>query len=181
MDKRNPKIMRLLKASLFLRMPWKNGGGVTHEIARLGEGDDFLWRLSVADVAVSGAFSLFPKHERILTVFDGRGITLRSTDKELQALPLQPQRFSGATQINGVLVDGPCRDFNVIFDPLQFSCDVDVLRGGPLKGAEGRLTGAYIVKSETSQGDFMFLDDERDQFTLADNAVALRVIITPNS
>jgi uncharacterized protein len=39
--------MRLLKASQFLRMPWKNGGGVTHEIARFGEGDDFLWRLSI--------------------------------------------------------------------------------------------------------------------------------------
>jgi uncharacterized protein len=173
--------MRILKSQNFLRMPWKNGGGMTHEIARLGDGDDFLWRLSIADVAVSGAFSLFPKHQRILTVFEGHGIALRGVDEELLALPLQPQRFSGATQIDGVLVDGPCRDFNVIFDAQQFSCDVEVKTGGPLNGVEGQMTGAYIVRDKTSQGDFVFLHDERDQFTLADEAVALRITITPNS
>ena len=60
-------------------MPWKNGGGVTTEIAVFPEAaglDDFEWRLSMATVATDGPFSLFAGVDRTLAVLDGEGIVL---------------------------------------------------------------------------------------------------------
>ena len=43
--------------------PWKNGGGVTREIAKgaaAGPDDDWGWRISIAEVERDGPFSTFP-------------------------------------------------------------------------------------------------------------------------
>ena len=52
-----------IPATSYRAMPWKNGQGITHEIAREpAAGDSFLWRLSIAEVAADGDFSLVPRH-----------------------------------------------------------------------------------------------------------------------
>ncbi len=54
--------------------PWKNGGGRTAEILAMPEGaglDGFDWRISTAEVAQSGPFSLFAGLDRWLTVLEG--------------------------------------------------------------------------------------------------------------
>ncbi len=69
----------LLKAENHRRMPWKNGGGVTVEIAVHPQGasvDDFDWRVSMATVASHGPFSIFPGIDRTLSVLEGDGILL---------------------------------------------------------------------------------------------------------
>ena len=54
--------MRILRANQYRCMPWKNGAGVTREVAawppeaRL---DDFGWRVSMARVERDGPFSTF--------------------------------------------------------------------------------------------------------------------------
>ena len=69
--------MKHLAAAGYRRMPWKNGQGVTREIAREpAEGEDFLWRLSIAEVAASGDFSLFPGYDRTITLIEGAGMRL---------------------------------------------------------------------------------------------------------
>ena len=52
-------------------MPWKNGGGVTSELARSPQADEFDWRLSVAEVATDGPFSQFPGIDRLLVLLSG--------------------------------------------------------------------------------------------------------------
>jgi len=53
-------------------VPWRNGGGVTREVAVGGSGgQDFNWRISIADVNVPGPFSTFPGVDRIITLVDG--------------------------------------------------------------------------------------------------------------
>lgn len=48
-------------------MPWKNGGGTTREIARFPpDQDEYLFRVSNAEVTSNGPFSLFPRYDRIL-------------------------------------------------------------------------------------------------------------------
>ena len=52
----------LTTESEYRLMPWKNGLGVTREMAVFPSGanlerGDFLWRLSSADVGTSGPFS----------------------------------------------------------------------------------------------------------------------------
>jgi environmental stress-induced protein Ves len=55
--------MDVLRLSDYKRMPWKNDGGVTLEIAVLpsaSSAGDFDWRISMATVAADGPFSVFP-------------------------------------------------------------------------------------------------------------------------
>ena len=52
--------MRLLRFHELPVSPWRNGGGVTRELAALGgAGGDLLWRLSIATVNADGPFSTF--------------------------------------------------------------------------------------------------------------------------
>ena len=46
----------------LVRVPWKNGGGTTAQVAAFPEEsgfESFGWRLSMADVGSDGAFSPF--------------------------------------------------------------------------------------------------------------------------
>ena len=47
--------------------PWKNGGGLTREVAAFPANAsmaDFDWRISIADVAAAGPFSRFENVDR---------------------------------------------------------------------------------------------------------------------
>lgn len=121
--------MRLIRPEDFLTQPWKNGGGITHEIAREDRDGRLLWRLSIAEVASDGPFSAFAGLSRILTVIDGAGIALQSPGGALMALPMQPLAFSGDLPIDSRLIGGPVRDFNLIFDGAQLTGSVAPVAG----------------------------------------------------
>jgi uncharacterized protein len=104
----------------FRVMPWKNGGGTTTELIIEPEGSTldsgFLWRLSMAEVGVSGPFSRFEGYDRTLLLLEGRGMNLDFEGRNSVHLDtlLSPVAFSGDWNTAGALIDGPCRDFNVI-------------------------------------------------------------------
>lgn len=111
---------RLLDPHTYRVMPWKNGGGTTTEliIEPDGAGLDtgFHWRLSMAEVSTSGPFSRFDGYDRTLLLLEGRGMRLDMEGHgtiDLKKL-LAPIRFSGDWITSGTLLDGPCRDFNII-------------------------------------------------------------------
>ncbi len=105
-----------LTPSSYRAMPWKNGLGVTTEIARRPAHGDFDWRVSVARVTADGSFSKFPGCERVILALDGEGMILRHHDAgsvvELDALV--PWSFSGDWSTTCALRAGAFRDFNVI-------------------------------------------------------------------
>ncbi|WP_426116022.1 HutD/Ves family protein [Pseudomonas sp. DSP3-2-2] len=126
--------LTVLRAADYPRMPWKNGGGSTEEITRdAGVGlDAFGWRLSIADIAESGGFSVFAGYQRIITVLQGAGMTL-DVDGALTEplLPGDPFAFSGDSQVSCNLLDGPIRDFNLIYAPQRYRASlkwIDVLQ-----------------------------------------------------
>jgi environmental stress-induced protein Ves len=123
--------MRIIPPTDFKTMPWKNGGGITHEILKEEHDGRMLWRLSIAEVASDGPFSLFPGLSRILTVIDGDGLVLQAPDRELRALPFSPVAFSGDLPISSTRINGDVRDFNVIFDASAVMADVSVFLGAP--------------------------------------------------
>lgn len=115
--------LTVLRAADYPRMPWKNGGGSTEEITRdAGEGlDGFGWRLSIADIEQSGGFSTFAGYQRIITVLQGAGMTLNIDGTISEALlPSDPFAFSGDSQVSCALLDGPIRDFNLIYAPTRY-------------------------------------------------------------
>ncbi len=142
-------MMRRIPRSEFRTAPWKNGGGVTHEIARLDAGPALVWRISLAEVGRDGPFSSFPGLMRVLTVIDGAGLDLEGPTQILHALPLEPVRFSGDTPIHGRLRDGPCRDVNVIFDAGKVAVEVMVLH----PDAIGTATAVLALSGEVRVGE----------------------------
>ncbi|RKO89656.1 HutD-domain-containing protein [Blyttiomyces helicus] len=62
-----PRI-QVIDSKDYIRMPWKNGLGTTHQIAihpsaRDCHKDEFIWRLSVSDLTDSCSFSVFPGYD----------------------------------------------------------------------------------------------------------------------
>lgn len=89
--------MTLLRAADHRRMPWKNGKGVTIEIAIHPAGasvEDFDWRLSTATVDSDGPFSVFAGIDRSLSVLEGDGITLNVAGLAETELRLESAPFS---------------------------------------------------------------------------------------
>lgn len=125
----------LIRAEDTRRVPWKNGRGVTEEIAvgprgATFEAGDFAWRVSRASVAEAGPFSAFPGIDRVLVVTDGAGLRLVHGDSAPVTLaPLVPHRFSGDDATSADLVGGPVRDFNVLTRRGVARGGVEVIRG----------------------------------------------------
>ena len=56
--------MRIVRPADFRSQPWKNGGGITHEIVRWPDIERHDIRVSIADDRVAGPFSRFPGYRR---------------------------------------------------------------------------------------------------------------------
>lgn len=114
-----PSAMHILKARDHVRMPWKNGGGVTTEIAVHPERAPmaaFDWRVSIASVASDGPFSQFPDVDRTISVLDGEGMQLKIGDAPAQTLTpaSDPLTFPADVESSAELTKGPIRDLNVM-------------------------------------------------------------------
>jgi uncharacterized protein len=123
---------RLLEPADYVRMPWKNGGGHTTQIAAHPEGarvDAFDWRVSIADVATDGPFSNFPGADRTIVLVAGAGMRLSGSGHavELRA-PWEPYAFNGDDAIDCTLIAGPVRDFNLIVRRARALGHVTVVR-----------------------------------------------------
>jgi uncharacterized protein len=110
--------MEIIRYAELKAQPWRNGGGVTRELARHPEAaspqDSWDWRVSVAEVSKAGDFSAFPGMDRVLTVIDGELLLLNVDGAEHPLEKYRPFRFSGDADSAGALPTGDIRDLNVI-------------------------------------------------------------------
>jgi uncharacterized protein len=178
--------MRIVRMSDLKTAPWKNGGGVTREIAVGRIGHQLAWRLSMADVASDGPFSRFEGLVRILTVVEGNGMDLISAERQQAAVYGLPVRFDGALGIESKLRDGPLRDLNLMFNPMLCEGAVTLLKG-PLDevlSAGAKLCCAVFALRGAAQvnktirlfaGDTMLLDKGSAQLGLAEDDAALLI------
>lgn len=118
--------MRTIRAADYRRMPWKNGGGSTTEVAVFPEGaglGEFGWRVSMASVTADGPFSAFPGIDRTLAVLEGEGIALDIEGRETLTLTQDsaPASFPGDAPTLGRLLGGPILDLNVMTRRGRFS------------------------------------------------------------
>ncbi|GAB3581610.1 HutD/Ves family protein [Calidifontibacter terrae] len=113
--------------------PWRNGGGVTREIAASPpDTTDFDWRVSIADVDRPGQFSEFAGIDRVITLLEGEEMVLTSPTGEKRLEPLQPYVFGGEEPIDCTLPSGPTRDFNVMTRRGRCAATVRVHPAGPV-------------------------------------------------
>ena len=143
-----PMTAHVIRSHDLVRVPWKNGGGTTAEVAAFPEGstfETFGWRISMADVAGDGPFSAFPDIDRTLIVVEGDGIEL-----DVEGVPFRLDRaspklsFSGDDRTVGRLLSGPIRDLNVMTRRGQFRHRVRFVESGVALLAEETCT-AFVV------------------------------------
>jgi len=126
-----------LKAADVRRVPWKNGRGVTTELAVFPasasfERGDFDARVSKATIDETGPFSAYPGFDRVLVVLDRDGLVLDHGDAAPRARvrPLEPYAFSGDWPTNATPTNGPVADFNVFVRRGVRTADVRVCAPG---------------------------------------------------
>ena len=108
-------MIRHLPASERVAQAWKNGGGITREVAVFPAGasmDDFLWRVSMAEVTEAGPFSLFAGIDRHLTVLSGT-LRLDVSDRRVILAAGESLAFAGDVAVSGVPLT-PVTDLNVM-------------------------------------------------------------------
>ena len=167
-----------LSPSDFLRQPWKNGGGVTTQLAVEGDGPQWLWRVSLAEVARSGPFSDFSGYDRTIMLVKGGGMELHVEGRPPIALrtPFESFVFDGGARTDCALVDGPITDLNVMAARDRATARVEVTdaeRSGAMP-VDWRWVLAYAISGRAiaitgdvayrlNPGELLRLDDARGE------------------
>lgn len=112
---------------------WKNGQGRTRQLAihPADAGDEFLWRISIADVDSGAPFSRFPGVDRQIVLLRGAGFTMTLDQKQRHSLvvPFEPFAFPGEAAVAVELAGGATQDFNLMLRRGKAIGRIDVLRG----------------------------------------------------
>jgi uncharacterized protein len=132
-----PRLMAL-PASGFRRTPWKNGGGISTDIADCyrpdaasADWDGVIWRLGRTQIVTPGPFSDLTGYERLQVVIAGRGLVLVTPGGEIDLRePLAPVRYDGGTPIVTRLENGPVEVVNLIADRALCDIALAVLKPG---------------------------------------------------
>jgi uncharacterized protein len=181
-------MMQIIRFTDLQQTPWKNGKGITREIAIARVGDALIWRLSIADVGIDGPFSKFEGLSRILTVIEGQGMELISHDETLKADCAVPVSFDGALEIQSRLKAGPLRDLNLIYNPSFCTGHAEVITGASKHSIEAkplRITALHCIVGAVSlcetellhKGDTAVIEGDAFQFAISVNCQALVITI----
>jgi environmental stress-induced protein Ves len=104
--------LRLLQVSDYLQKPWKNGAGISREVAVDSE-TPFRWRLSLAKLSESSSFSLYAGYSRILVILNGGPVTvIHDEDKKRTLRAMDTFAFDGGSETRAI-VGAAAEDFNV--------------------------------------------------------------------
>ena len=110
--------VRLLRACDRAATPWKNGLGLTRQIAVSPAGaslDSFEWRISMASVHQGGPFSNFPGVDRWLAVLSGRLVLTVGDRPAVEVGPGTPRvAFPGDVPVEARLLAGTVTDLNLL-------------------------------------------------------------------
>jgi environmental stress-induced protein Ves len=108
---------RVARREAYRRMPWRNGRGFTLEITREpAEGEDFDWRLSLADIDQDGEFSAYPGYRRALVLIAGKDLRLKFRGHGGRSLGPAKRgvRFEGEWKTHCAIPQGRCTDLSLI-------------------------------------------------------------------
>jgi hypothetical protein len=152
----------------YRKTPWKNGGGVTIDIA---EHDS--WRFGRTPITAPGPFSDYSGFDRAQVLVAGRGLVLQTPDGEIDVrTPFQPVAFAGETPIISRLEAGPVEVVNLIGNRAKVRIDLQVLHAG---AAMGRSAGTHIVYA--AEGPAALAVDGAAHRLAADHALRIDVSI----
>lgn len=109
--------LTILRRSAYKTVPWKNGGGITHEVLRSPQNKtEYEWRVSLAEIDRPGPFSSFAGYQRHMALVKGRGVRLKFGDGRDVELNRAGDlvHFDGGISVECDLIQGSCLDLNLI-------------------------------------------------------------------
>jgi uncharacterized protein len=119
-------MLRHIRQSEFVEGRWRNGQGVSWEIASFKKEDaaDFSWRFAKARIDNDVPFSIYPGMDRIFMMIEG-GRVLQVHEKFV------PHEFSCDVPLFCKLLGGPSLDLNLFAarDEFRAECEVINLAG----------------------------------------------------
>lgn len=171
-------------------VPWKNGLGITREIAIFPAGssaDSFIWRTSVAEVNTAAPFSSFPGIDRNIVLLQGEGFTM-TLDGEIThplRVPFEPFAFRGEAKVDVALAAGATRDFNLMVRRDNARGSIGVWCEAKSYRVSEDVAMIYCARGQINiGGEVLHAGDTclvttptPDYVTLDDNAVALTIHI----
>lgn len=118
----------------FRSKPWKNGGGITLDIAdATAPGADpsgwegMVWRLGRTAIVQPGPFSDLTGYERLQAVIVGSGLVLEGSSGAIDLRrPFVPVRYDGGLPLVSRLENGPVEVVNLIVDRALCAADLVV-------------------------------------------------------
>lgn len=180
----------IIRAKDCRPVPWKNGLGVTREIAVHPPGADmehFVWRASVAEVNNNAPFSPFAGIDRSIVLIEGAGFRMTLDGGQIHALdePFTPFLFAGEAKVAVTLSSGPTRDFNLMVRRNQARGEVHVWRGLQRRAITPDLVLIYCAVGSIEVGAQALQAGDawrtptrgREQVHLHDGAIALAIHI----
>ncbi len=119
-------MIQRIRASEYREQPWKNGGGLTREIAVALSGDRVLWRLSIATIQRDGPFSEFRGYDRTIVALDGGSVELEVEGERVALDRGAPYDFPGEAKVLCRVTGGAARDLNVMTlrDDVAHDCEI---------------------------------------------------------
>lgn len=126
--------MQVIRAAEFREGRWKNGLGVSWDIASDPPGagmDDFGWRFAIARIDGDVPFSAYPQVDRVFTLIEGEGLTLEIEGQAPVAVDRRfvPHAFPGDVATACRLHGGPCRALNLFLMRGAWRAEARVERG----------------------------------------------------
>ncbi len=152
----NQAVIAPLDPSRYLRTPWKNGGGVTIDIAFDGD----VWRFSRTPITVAGPFSDYTGFDRMQVLVAGSGLVLQTPAGDIDVRrPFEPVRFAGETPIVSRLEAGPVEVINLMGDRSRVRIDLFVVSANTTR----RLgPGLHIAYCPTGRATLKLEGEEHD-------------------
>ena len=159
MDNRAGKVTPL-DPDRYQRTPWKNGGGVTTDIALDSNTGGDVWRFSRTPITVAGPFSDYSGFDRLQVLVAGSGLVLQTPSGEIDVRrPFRPVRFAGETPIVSRLEAGAVEVINLMGERSKVRLDLAVLEAGQ----QQRLgPGIHIAYCPAGQAALRLADEPHD-------------------
>lgn len=180
---------RILREHDCPSVAWKNGQGRTRQLAIFpdaADSDEFLWRVSVAEVDSAAPFSSFPGIDRQIALLRGAGFTMTLDRRQRHALvtPFEPFAFAGEADVEVELVDGATQDFNLMLRRGKADGRIDVLHGAGSHIVNHNVVLLYCAAGQCatpdgvlSVGDSWLTPLSAAELVLSSDGVALAVVV----
>ena len=124
--------MRVIRAAEFKETRWRNGMGLSWDIASDPPAiEDFGWRFAIARIDADVPFSHYPNTDRVFTLIDGQGLDLDFDGGKTLAVArrFMPNTFACDVPAFCRLRDGPCRALNLFTQRGMWTAAADVVSG----------------------------------------------------